>query len=239
MIRRGWSAGVEADRWFDTAARAAPGAGHWLTAASALAYQSLVAGELHRPQQTQELAERAVDLAGERGLGGVVGEADVALGVSLAIRGRLREAQPLLERGASAVRTWGQPTELASALLYLAPVLSSLGDTPRTATTLKEARSIIGACQDPGSLGERLAVLEQARHPRVAHTGDELTERELEVLRLLDGPQSESDLAAELFVSFNTLHTHVRSIYRKLGVSSRADAVTRARSFGVLDLDLT
>jgi len=124
-------------------------------------------------------------------------------------------------------------------LLYLAPVLSSLGDTPRAATTLKDARSIIDACRDPGNLGERLAVLEHARRPRTGHTGDELTERELEILRLLAGPQSESDLAAELFVSFNTLHTHVRSIYRKLGVSSRADAVTRARSFGVLELDLT
>ncbi|HEY5152200.1 MAG TPA: helix-turn-helix transcriptional regulator, partial [Mycobacterium sp.] len=84
-----WAVGVgsylggefdEADRWFDTAAQAAPGAGQWLTAASALAYQSLVAGELHRPQHQQTLAERAVDMTERLGLGGVVGEADVALG---------------------------------------------------------------------------------------------------------------------------------------------------------------
>ena len=229
----------EADRWFDTAASTAPAAGQWLTAASALAYQSLVAGEMHRPQQQQEFAERAVDLTERLGLADIVGEADVALGVSHAARGRPVEALPLLERGVEAVRAWGQPTELASALLSLAPVLNALGDAPRAANILKEAQSIIEGCQDPGNLGERLAGLEQARHPRAARTGDELTERELEILRLLAGPQSESDLAAQLFVSFNTLHTHVRSIYRKLGVSSRADAITRARSLGVLELDLT
>ena len=229
----------EADRWVDTAARTAPEAGQWLTAASALAYQSLVAGELHRPQQQQELAERAVDMTERLGLGGVVGEADVALGVSLAARGCQSDALPLLERGVDAVRSWGQPTELASALLHLASVLRSLGDPPRAAGIAKEARSIIDACRDPGNLGARLEVFEHARQPRAAHPGDELTERELEILRLLDGPRAESDLAAQLFVSFNTLHTHVRSIYRKLGVSSRADAVTRARSRGLLELDLT
>ena len=237
-----WAVGVgsylsaefdEADRWLDTAARTAPAAGQWLTAASAVAYRSLVAGELHRPVHQHEFAERAVALTGQLGLGGVVGEAGVALGVSLAGKGNSIEALPLLERGVAAVRSWGQPAELASALLSLAPVLRSLGELTRTASTLKEVRSIIDVCQDPGRLSERLALLEHARHPRAINSGDELTERELEILRLLAGSQSESDLAGELFVSFNTLHTHVRSIYRKLGVSSRADALARAQFLGV------
>ena len=49
----------------------------------------------------------------------------------------------------------------------------------------------------------------------------ELSERELDVLRLLRGPLSESEIASELYVSHNTVHSHTRSIYRKLGVSSR------------------
>jgi hypothetical protein len=53
------------------------------------------------------------------------------------------------------------------------------------------------------------------------------------------GPDSESDIAKELFVSFNTVHTHVRSIYWKLGVSCRADAIERARSLSIPVLDLT
>ena len=54
-----------------------------------------------------------------------------------------------------------------------------------------------------------------------------LTDAELRVLRLLPGAASERDIGEALFLSFNTVHTHVRGIYRKLGVSSRADAVTQ------------
>jgi DNA-binding CsgD family transcriptional regulator len=56
----------------------------------------------------------------------------------------------------------------------------------------------------------------------------ELSERELTVLRLLSGGLSERDIGHELYVSFNTVHSHVKAIYRKLGVSSRAEALVRA-----------
>ena len=44
------------------------------------------------------------------------------------------------------------------------------------------------------------------------------------MLRLLSGGLSEREIGRELFLSFNTVHSHVKSIYRKLGVSSRAEA---------------
>jgi len=53
--------------------------------------------------------------------------------------------------------------------------------------------------------------------------------REREVLRMLSSGLSEREIGLELYVSFNTVHSHVKSVYRKLGVSSRADAVARAR----------
>ena len=62
----------------------------------------------------------------------------------------------------------------------------------------------------------------------------ELSERELDVLRLLRGSLSESEIASELYLSHNTVHSHTRSIYRKLGVSSRAEAVERARKLGLV-----
>ena len=64
-------------------------------------------------------------------------------------------------------------------------------------------------------------------------TGD-LSERERTVLRLLTGGMTEREIAAELFVSFNTVHSHVKAVYRKLGVTSRAEAVARARRDGLL-----
>jgi LuxR family maltose regulon positive regulatory protein len=61
-----------------------------------------------------------------------------------------------------------------------------------------------------------------------------LTERELAVLRLLPGDASQRELAATLFVTPNTLKTHLRAVYRKLGVESRTEAVLRARDHGLL-----
>ena len=50
------------------------------------------------------------------------------------------------------------------------------------------------------------------------------------VLRLLAGGLTEREIGGELYLSFNTVHSHVKAIYRKLGVSSRAEAVEHARA---------
>ncbi|WP_113698884.1 LuxR C-terminal-related transcriptional regulator [Nonomuraea lactucae] len=61
-----------------------------------------------------------------------------------------------------------------------------------------------------------------------------LTEREQAVLRLLRGDSSLREIGHQLFVSPNTVKTHTRSIYRKLGATSREHAVRRARELGLL-----
>ena len=66
---------------------------------------------------------------------------------------------------------------------------------------------------------------------------EQLTHRELTVLTLLAGDLSEADMGRELFVSHSTVHSHVKSIYRKLGVSSRGEAVEHARAAGFLPGD--
>ena len=66
---------------------------------------------------------------------------------------------------------------------------------------------------------------------------DPLSPRELDVLRLLAEMLSTTEIAAALFVSINTVRTHIRSILRKLGVTRRNDAVRRARDQNLLDLD--
>jgi len=63
---------------------------------------------------------------------------------------------------------------------------------------------------------------------------DALSERELEVLRLLRGDLDGPELANELVVSLNTLRTHTKNIYAKLGVRSRRGAVRRAEELGLL-----
>jgi LuxR family maltose regulon positive regulatory protein len=61
-----------------------------------------------------------------------------------------------------------------------------------------------------------------------------LSDRERDVLRLLPTLLSSAEMAAELFISVNTVKTHTKSIYRKLGVTSRREAVARTRELRLL-----
>jgi LuxR family maltose regulon positive regulatory protein len=61
-----------------------------------------------------------------------------------------------------------------------------------------------------------------------------LTERELGVLRFLPSHLTNAGIGRECFLSVNTVKTHMRSIYAKLGTSSRAETVERARLLGLL-----
>jgi len=61
-----------------------------------------------------------------------------------------------------------------------------------------------------------------------------LTEREMEVLRLLNTQLSSTEIAGKLYISVNTARFHIKNIYGKLGVHRRSDAVRRARELGLL-----
>ncbi|HEV2745314.1 MAG TPA: LuxR C-terminal-related transcriptional regulator [Rubrobacter sp.] len=62
----------------------------------------------------------------------------------------------------------------------------------------------------------------------------ELTEREMDVLRLLDGELTTRQMGDSLYVAPSTVRTQVKSIYRKLGVSSRKEAVEEAHDRGIV-----
>ncbi len=69
---------------------------------------------------------------------------------------------------------------------------------------------------------------------RPASSAESLSDRELQVLRLLDSELSGPQIARELFVSHNTLRTHTKHIFTKLDVTNRRAAVRRARERGLL-----
>ena len=120
------------------------------------------------------------------------------------------------------------------ALLHHGSVLRALGEPERSQAAITEARSIIGSCPDPGILTGRLKVPEPSPRPGTRPADEELTRRERRVLQLLTSDLSERDIGQQLYVSHNTIHSHVRSIYRKLGVSSRAHALQRTRELRLL-----
>ena len=80
-----------------------------------------------------------------------------------------------------------------------------------------------------GSVGE-----EPALQQRADPLADPLSQREIEVLRLLDSELSGPQIADELYVSLNTLRTHTKRIFTKLDVKSRAAAVRRAHERGLI-----
>lgn len=86
-------------------------------------------------------------------------------------------------------------------------------------------------------LRKLLATLEQAASgttPPTAALPEPLSERELEVLELIEAGKSNRRIAQELFVTEGTVKTHIRNIYRKLEAHSRTQALVRARELNVL-----
>ena len=70
--------------------------------------------------------------------------------------------------------------------------------------------------------------------PPPALVVDQLSEREREVLQRLSGMLSTAEIAAEMYISVNTVKTHLKSIYRKLSADHRGEAVRRARQLKLI-----
>ena len=165
--------------------------------------------------------------------------APIALGRVLAERGKLEEAQKELERGLSVRQRFPglSPWPTLLGLLPLAQVRSALGDRAGARAVLAEARAILEPFPDAGIFPELLERQERklrTHKPRDGSLDEELTERELGVLRLLVGELSAQQIAQSIYVAPSTVRTHIKSIYRKLGVSSRKEAVEEAHARGLI-----
>jgi LuxR family transcriptional regulator, maltose regulon positive regulatory protein len=152
-------------------------------------------------------------------------------------------------------------TELIEALLYDAAARDALGEARAAEASLERALEL--AEPEGIILPFALAPVVQGlleRHPRhrTAHANlvseildvlagssaarraegppllDELSEAELRVIRYLPSNLKAPEIAAELFVSPNTVRTHLRHIYSKLDVHGRSEAVQRARELGLV-----
>jgi LuxR family transcriptional regulator, maltose regulon positive regulatory protein len=162
----------------------------------------------------------------------------LALGRAAELDGRLVEAERELARAGELSRRGAGVLERAAAALAHARVLAALGRRDATRVRLAHARDLLADCADPGILARALAQASRApglAPPRAPATaGEELSERELSVLRLLHSELSLREIGAELFLSLNTIKTHTRNIYLKLDAGGRDEAVARARELGLL-----
>ncbi len=211
-----------------------------LLAATVLTWLAVEAGRL---TQASELAREAWELGTSPSLGlsgtGLSSFAYLAVGAVHAAQGNLRQARTELERAleirrkSSGISPWPE----FESLLRLASVLAGLGDQTTPVALVGEARQLLESLPDGADAQlARLARLERqlAGRTRPVVPGELLTEREREVLSLLQGTGSLRDIGRELYLSPNTIKTHTRTIYRKLHVSDRQDAVARGRELGLI-----
>jgi LuxR family transcriptional regulator, maltose regulon positive regulatory protein len=207
-----------------------------------LSFLSIVAADEGQLEEADLLAREARASVERFGLMGVPQSswAAIALGNVLAERGDLIGARGELEAGLSArtelpgLSLW--PTLIG--LLALARVQLARGDRDGARGLLDEARTILEPFGDdagifPALLERQERELRKNRQ-RDGSLNGELTGRELAVLRLLDGELSTRQIGDSLYVAPSTVRTQVKSIYRKLGASSRGEAVEEARARGLL-----
>ena len=215
---------------------------HSLALAHALGWCAVVSaeiGETERAAQllsdTEALQQREPGLANYFGMS----MAYVARGKLLQNQDRLTEADQALARGIELARAGDAKFDLSYGLLTHAGVKSGLGDRSAAEEMLRGAGKMAEACADPGVLPElvtktarrhRLQPNRQVRKPYA----EDMSDRELAVLRLLATDLSQREIGEALFVSVNTVKTHVKNIYYRLDVATRPDAIARARELKLL-----
>jgi LuxR family transcriptional regulator, maltose regulon positive regulatory protein len=206
-----------------------------------LSVRSLIAGELGQLTRAERGADRAISFMKRSNLDRTpsASVACAAAGAIHARRGRLAEARKelkyavYLRRRAPGVCLWAT----IDIMLLLTSVLADLGDRSSAAALAGEAGRLLAASPgDAYALQARLEQLERRLddRPRDLPLPDPLTERELAVLHLLRSALPLREIAAGLGLSVNTIKTQVQSIYRKLGVSARDDAIAHGHQIGLL-----
>jgi LuxR family transcriptional regulator, maltose regulon positive regulatory protein len=207
--------------------------------ALASGYLALVECDQGNPRQAERIARRAVDAAesAESALSGIGVMAHTGLGAALTAQGRLAEADDRLSFVVGLHDAGSPSIWLAHALILLAGCRYHAGDAARAREALEEATGTLARIPGPGIMPELAASMRGrllAPGRRAAAFGQELSEREVVVLGLLATGLSQREIAAQLYVSPNTVKTHIRATYRKLGAGTRAEALHRARDLGLL-----
>jgi ATP/maltotriose-dependent transcriptional regulator MalT len=202
-----------------------------------LGHALLGAGELDRAFNAYRAARPLLKRAGNR-----LGEADITRNLARVEvrRGRLRAAlaacdEVLAEAAGDA--TSDLPA-LAPVHLARAEVLDRLGEAG-AAEAAERALGLARRSGDVATLRDARALLDRAATRRPTRRSgsalvEQLTERELEVLRLVAAGHSNRQIAAELYLALGTVKTHVHSIAGKLGAANRVEATVTARELGLL-----
>jgi LuxR family maltose regulon positive regulatory protein len=206
---------------------------------SYLSWVTLVEGD----RDAAEIHARQALALLETQLGNEVGRVDVAwvrvaLADALRVNGRLVEARVHLDRALNRELQDAPPTVLGLVLMADAELALAEGDRPRAAASSSEARQLFAGCGDVGSEPwRRLSVVDAglAAPKQSAPAGSMLTAAEMRVLKMLAVTPNRYLIARELYLSESTVKTHLRRIYKRLGVSTREQALAVAEARRLLE----
>ena len=151
------------------------------------------------------------------------------LGLARAQLGEAQRLRPLL--------TYAVPWIAVGTLLEMAEVSIGLGDPSSARQFTRDAEAVLRRRPDLGSLGKRTDELRGrlAAMEAPGPDGTALTSAELRILPLLLTHLTVAGIADRLYLSRHTVKAQVWSMYRKLGVHTRSDAVARAKELGLLE----
>jgi len=204
------------------------------------ALRALLECDAGHPHAAEVEARHAVAGLRELGLASILaaGLAHHALGQALLELGQAQDAERELER-AEILRRAPQPRlNHVHSLLVLAQARVARGRLTLAASELEVAREQLDTFTDAGRLtalaDEVDARLDEAR-AGLEKTLEPPSPAERAVLRLLASDLSQRAIGNQLFLSMNTVKTHTRNLYSKLGVSSREAAVRQANALGLLE----
>jgi LuxR family maltose regulon positive regulatory protein len=214
-------------------AELAESANNALAAGYALGYLALLEAERGDLETAETVATRALEQSEEPDftehfvtMVAHLARAKVELG-----RGDLDGAESSAARALALGLRGAGNLEVAAAELALADIKELLGASSEAHALVADASKVLQECPDAGTL---VASLPRHRRRPSNVSGEELTERERAILRLLATDLSQREIGNTLYVSLNTVKTHTRSIFRKLDAANRRDAVERARALGLL-----
>lgn len=195
--------------------------------ADSLTFQGTLALQEGNEARAAELFEESLTLLSEINENGAVAACLQSIGVAVAIQGRLREAAWLWGAAEAMCVTLGEsllPVEHALGARAAVAVRTELGEQAFTAAWAEG-----GTMTPQQALAMFRRPSSSTRHKQASPSdANELTARELEVLRRLSQGLTSAQIAEQLVISVVTVNFHVRSIYSKLGVSSRSAATRYA-----------
>jgi LuxR family transcriptional regulator, maltose regulon positive regulatory protein len=180
----------------------------------------------HDAHHAVPLLDRLLHAAATSARAGSVAEIHMLQALAHDAQGDRSQAREMLGRAWAAM-----PEPEGYARLFLdegAAMTDLLRDAERHGVAADHARRVLGLAATPGPGPADVG------HRPAASSAGLLTERELQVLRLLDSELNGPEIARALFVSHNTLRTHTKHIFTKLEVTTRRAAIRRARDRGLL-----